>query len=183
MNKVLVMYYSENGTTKRYAEWIAEELNGDLYDIKSIKSDMLSGYDVIILGSPILAGAPKGSIKGMGIFTKNQNMIKDKKIVYYACGIEDVSNEMVTNRIRGYVEKAVPEEVFHKMKIFFLRGGFDHYKLSPLYRLLFWFAKKKMDKKPVEELTFDEKLVLETYGKNLDFTSKESAMPIVEYCR
>ncbi|MDR2972001.1 MAG: flavodoxin domain-containing protein [Bacteroidales bacterium] len=179
MNKVLVMYYSKNGTTRRYAEWIAEELNGDLFDIKNIKSDMLSGYDVIILGSPILAG----TIKGLSIFTKNQNLVRDKKIVYCACGIEDMSNETVTNRIRGYVEKTVSDEIFQKMKIFFLRGGFDHYKLNFMFKLMFWIAKKKVDKKPAEKLTVDDKLVLETYGKNLDFTNKENIKPIVEYCK
>ena len=51
-----------------------------------------------------------------------------------------------------------------------------------MYRLLFWFAKKKMDKKPAEKLTVDEKLVLETYGKKLDFTNKEKIKIIVEYC-
>jgi len=183
MNKVLVMYYSENGTTKRYAEWIAEGLNGDLYDIKNIRPNTLSGYDVIVLGSPILAGVPKGSIKGLNIFTKNQNLVKDKKIVYYACGIEDMSDETVTNGITGYVKKAVPEEIFQKIKIFFLRGGFNHYKLSPLYRLAFWFAKKKIEKKPIEKITADEKFVLDCYGKNLDFTNKESIKPILEYCR
>ena len=84
MKKVLVVYYSENGTTKRYAKWIAEALNGDLYDIKNINSNMLSGYDVIILGSPILGV----SIKGLSILSKNYNLIKDKKLVFYACGIE-----------------------------------------------------------------------------------------------
>ena len=178
MNKVLVMYYSVNGTTKRYAEWIAEELKGDLYNIKDIKSDMLSGYDMLILGSPILAG----NIKGLSIFTKNYSLIKDKKLVFYACGIEDMSNDMVTNRIRGYIEKEVPNELFQQIKIFFLRGGFDHYKLNLKYRLLFWIAKKTIDKKPVEKLTIDERLVIETYGKNLDFTNKENIKPIVEYC-
>jgi menaquinone-dependent protoporphyrinogen IX oxidase len=179
MNNVLVMYYSKNGTTKRYAEWLAEELKGDLYDIKDIKPDMLSGYDVIILGSPILAG----TIKGLSIFSKNHNSIKDKKLVFYACGIEDMSKEMVTNRIRGYVEKSVPNELFQQMKIFFLRGGFNHYKLNFIYRVLFWLAKKKTDKKPVEKLTNDDELVIETYGKNLDFTNKENIKSIVEYCR
>jgi len=178
MSKILVMYYSENGTTKRYAEWLAAELSGDLYDIKNVKSDMLSDYDVLILGSPLLGGA----IKGLNIFTKNYGLIKDKKLVFYACGIEDMSNEMITNRIRGYVEKAVPDELFQQMKIFFLRGGFDHYKLSLKYRLLFWLAKKKIDKTPVEKLTVDDNLVIETYGKKLDFTSKENVKPIVEYC-
>jgi len=183
MNKVLVMYYSENGTTKKYAEWIAEGLNGDLYNIKNIKSDMLLNYDVLILGSPILAGAPKGSIKGMSIFTKNQNLIKDKKLVYYACGIEDMTKEIVQDGIKEYVKKAVPDEIFQKLKIFFLRGGFDHYKLSFLYRLAFWFAKKKIEKKPIEKITSDEKFVLDCYGKNLDFTNKESISLILEYCR
>ena len=179
MSKALVMYYSKNGSTKKYAEWIAEGLDADLHNIKNIKSEMLSGYDVIILASPLLGGP----IKGLNIFTNNKNLIKDKKIVYCACGIEDMSNEMVTNRIKGYVEKAVPVEIFQKIKIFFLRGGFDHYKLNLMYRFLFWLAKKKMDKKPVEELTEDEKLVLLTYGKNLDFSDKDGIKPILEYCK
>ena len=178
MSKILVMYYSENGTTKRYAQWLAEDLAGDLYDIKDIKTDMLSGYDVLILGSPMFPG----SIRGLSIFSKNYNLIKDKKLVYYACGIEDMSNEMVTNRIRGYVEKEAPNELFQQLKIFFLRGGFDHNNLSKKYKFLFWLAKRKVDKKPVEKLTFDEKLVIETYGMSLDFTDKENIKPIVEYC-
>jgi len=109
-------------------------------------------------------------------------LIKDKKLIFCACGIEDMSNEMVTNRISGYVEKAVPNELFKQMKIFFFRGGFDHYKLNFMYRLLFWLAKKKIDRKPVEKLTTDEKLVIETYGKKLDFTNKENIKPVVKYC-
>ncbi|MDR0448096.1 MAG: hypothetical protein LBH07_05465 [Treponema sp.] len=60
MSKVLVMYHSKNGTTKRYAEWIAEGLNGDLHDIKNVKSDMLSAYGVVLLASPLLGGPIKG---------------------------------------------------------------------------------------------------------------------------
>ena len=178
MKTIIVMYYSENGTTKRYAEWITEDLKGDLYNIKDIKAVIFTRYDVIILCSPILGG----TIKGLSILAKNYNLIKDKKIVFCACGIEDMSNEMVANRIRGYVEKAVFNELYQQIKIFFLRGGFDHYKLNLMYKLLFWFAKKKIDKKPIENLTNDEKLVLETYGKKLDFTNKEKIKPIVEHC-
>lgn len=173
------MYYSENGTTKKYAEWIAEELKGDLYEIKNTKSDMLSGYDVLILASPLLGGA----IKGLSIFSSNYSSLKDKKLVFCACGIEDMSNEMITNRIRGYVEKAVPNEFYQQLKIFFLRGGFNHYKLSLKYRVLFWIAKKKIDRTPAEKLTADDRLVMETYGKNVDLTNKENIKPIVEYCK
>ncbi|MDR0448097.1 MAG: hypothetical protein LBH07_05470 [Treponema sp.] len=39
-----------------------------------------------------------------------------------------------------------------------------------------------MDKKPVEELSVDEKLLALTYGKTLDFTDKDSIKPVLEYC-
>jgi menaquinone-dependent protoporphyrinogen IX oxidase len=179
MSKILVMYHSVNGTTKRYAEWLSEELNGDLCNIKDVKSDMLSDYDMIILGSPILAG----TIKGLNLLSKNKNLIKDKKIVFYSCGILDVSNEEIINEIRDRVEKDVPKEVFEQMKIFSLRGGFDHYNLNIFYRIAFWFAKKQIEKKPTDKLSKDELFVLECYGKSIDFTNKESIEPIVEYCR
>jgi len=34
MAKVLVMYFSKYGSTKKYTEWIAAELNGDSYGVK-----------------------------------------------------------------------------------------------------------------------------------------------------
>ena len=35
--KTLVIYTSQTGFTKRYAEWISEELNADIYDLKDVK--------------------------------------------------------------------------------------------------------------------------------------------------
>jgi flavodoxin len=45
------MYFSKYGSTKKYAEWIAEELNGDIFDIKNVKNSSLDDYSTIILGS------------------------------------------------------------------------------------------------------------------------------------
>ena len=35
--KTLVIYTSQTGFTKRYAAWISEELNADIYDLKDVK--------------------------------------------------------------------------------------------------------------------------------------------------
>ena len=37
--KTLVIYTSQTGFTKRYAEWISEELNADIYDLKDVKRE------------------------------------------------------------------------------------------------------------------------------------------------
>ena len=35
--KTLVIYTSQTGFTKRYAEWISEELDADIYELKDVK--------------------------------------------------------------------------------------------------------------------------------------------------
>ena len=37
--KILVTYQSKTGFTKKYAEWISTELNGELLDIKKVNSE------------------------------------------------------------------------------------------------------------------------------------------------
>ena len=37
MSKVLVIYSSKYGSTKKYADWIKEELNGDFFEVDKIK--------------------------------------------------------------------------------------------------------------------------------------------------
>ena len=46
MAKVLIMYFSKYGSTRKYAEWIASELNGDVYNIKNIKQNILGNYSI-----------------------------------------------------------------------------------------------------------------------------------------
>jgi menaquinone-dependent protoporphyrinogen IX oxidase len=82
MDKTLVLYFTRHGTTKEYAEWIASELNGDIYNIKNIQNNVLENYDTIILGSGLYAG----KIAGLNIFISNYEKIKNKKLVLFTCG-------------------------------------------------------------------------------------------------
>ena len=48
--KTLVVYTSQTGFTKKYAGWIAEEMNADIYDLNDAKKkgdDFFAGYDAI----------------------------------------------------------------------------------------------------------------------------------------
>ena len=66
--KVIVVYYSQTGTTKKMAEIIADEVknNGFSVDLKSIsevEARQLLGYDGIIIGSPTYYGTLAAQIK------------------------------------------------------------------------------------------------------------------------
>ena len=45
--KCLVTYASKYGSTKKYAQWIAEELACDIQDSKAVNGTLLAQYDVI----------------------------------------------------------------------------------------------------------------------------------------
>ena len=57
--KALVIYTSQTGFTKRYAQWIAERTGGDIFDLKEVqKKDraFFEGYDSIVYAGWCMAG-------------------------------------------------------------------------------------------------------------------------------
>ena len=66
--KIIVIFYSRSGTTKKMAEIICEELKNNncdvnLYDVSEIKPEQLLEYDGIIIGSPTYYGTLSCQIK------------------------------------------------------------------------------------------------------------------------
>jgi len=69
-------------------------------------------------------------------------------------------------------------------KVFHLRGGIDYKKLGIVHRAMMAMLKTMMTgKKPREEWTDEQKLLIDTYGDRVDFTDRRSINPIVEYIR
>ena len=94
--KSIVTYKSKYGSTKKYAEWIAEELNCEAFDLKNIKLDDLIEYDIIIHGGGLYAEI----IAGANFYVKNFEKLKDKKIIIYSTGITPLD-------CRDYYDKMV----------------------------------------------------------------------------
>lgn len=52
--KTCILYFSQTGNTKMFAEAISEALKvGALYDISVINPSVIADYDILILGTPI----------------------------------------------------------------------------------------------------------------------------------
>jgi menaquinone-dependent protoporphyrinogen IX oxidase len=178
MAKVLVLYFSKYGTTKKYAEWIASELNGDIGNVKNIKPDMLENYDTIIIGSGLYAG----KIEGVKLLIDNYEAIKEKKLILFTCGLADYSKTENINNIRKRLEKIIPADLKQKIKIYCLRGGINYSGLNLKHKIMMWLLKRMVLKKRIEELNEENRAFIETYGQTVDFTNKNSIMEIIEYC-
>ena len=51
--KTAVFYLSRTGNTKRFAEAISESLKAPLFDVTSIKPEMQTEYDLLVIGTPV----------------------------------------------------------------------------------------------------------------------------------
>lgn len=82
----IVVYKTKYGSAKIYADWIGEELNCKVTDVKDITIDELEKYDNIIYGGGLYAEI----INGVSLITKNIDRLKNKKIAVYTTGITPI---------------------------------------------------------------------------------------------
>jgi len=179
MPQAIVLYFSKYGSTKKYAGWIAEELKGDICDIKDARPNQLHEYDTIVLGSALYAGR----IKGLHLLVDNYEKIKDKKIIVFTCGVADYRKAENCDSIYKRLEEAIPKNILDSIKVFYLRGSIDYKKLSFIYKIMMGMVRNMVLKKGAGNLNEENKEFLETFGKTVDFTDRNSIKGIVDYCK
>lgn len=173
--KTIVVYKSKYGSTKAYANWIAEELGCEAVDVKNISAKDLTQYDAIVYGGGLCAEI----IGGLFLITKNIDLLKDKKIAVYSCGITPLD-------CRDYYDKIVIEKNFkngvpENVKVFNFMGKMILDELTVVHRSALKTLKKIMSSK--ENPTEMEKLLVDLCDADGDFTDKESIKDLIDYIR
>ena len=171
--KTIVVYKSISGFTKKYAEWIAEELEADLFRVEKIDIDILLKYEIIIYGGSLHAVG----ISGVKIIKNNLNKLRDKNIIIFTTGAS-LPNESIVSEVK---DSNFSVEEQKQIQFYYFRGGFDFNKLNLINKILMtllkWKIKLKRDKAP------DEKGMLAAYSKPMDFTKKENIKELLEFVR
>jgi len=83
MYRTIILYQSKYGATKKYAEWLSEELSCDMTETRKASIDEIEKYDVIILGGGIYASV----IAGISFLKKYYKRLKGKRILVFAVGV------------------------------------------------------------------------------------------------
>ena len=175
-NDIIVLYKSEYGFTKKYAEWIAEELTCGCAEVSSFDFD--TDYKTIIFGGGLYAG----KINGIKTLIRNYDKIKDKKLIVFTVGVADVDDTENVKNIVSSARKQIPEEMFSKIKLFHFRGGMNYKKMSFIHQCMMWFMKTMLSKKPENERSDSDRAVIESYGGKFDFSDKKTVDNLVRYC-
>jgi menaquinone-dependent protoporphyrinogen IX oxidase len=126
----IVVYRSNYGSTKQYAEWIKEETGFPLYDSRdrSIPWDV----DTVVIGCPIVAFKPVLS----GWIQKRWDKLDGKRVFLFTTSGADPAKQP----IRDMIEKALPSKVKQGVQVFPLAGRFDFAKMTRNHKMMLRFA-------------------------------------------
>ena len=169
--RVLVLYKSKYGASKRYAQWLSETLGCDLRLTAKTKPNQVESYDTIVL----IGGLYASAIAGIKFFQKNYPTLKNKQLIAVAVGASPHSQT---------TEKQVRERNFmaelRDIPWFYCRGAWQEEKMTFFDRTLCNMLKKNIEKKDPSTL---EPWVREFFGSlngNNDWTSKDQLNPVIE---
>ena len=115
--KSIVIYNSQTGFTKQYAEWISEAAGCECVSLKQAGKINLADYDAIVFGSWCMAG----SVKKLEWFKKQIPVLSQagKKLIVYAVGASPVDSPDVAVAM----ERILTEEEKKLVKLFYCPGG------------------------------------------------------------
>lgn len=168
--KTLVIYRSKTGFTKRYAEWIGEELSCEVVDFNYSGKVSFKDVNLIIYGAYIHAGKING-------IKKIKKLAEEKKcrLVVFATGASPAEmHDEIANMWKG-------NEIDDKTPHFYMQSGLCYEKMDLFSKLMMkLFAKMMKNKK---DRTQSEAGMADAIQKSYDASSREFIKPLVEYVR
>ena len=171
--KTILIYNSQTGFTKRYAEWIAEATGADCLELSAAKKKDLTTYEAIIFGGWACAGR----INKISWFKGNIDKWTDKKLIAFCVGASPIDNPEIEVALRQNFNE--PE--LKKVKTFYCPGGFNYEKMSAPSKLMMKMFLKTLKAK--KEKTTEEQIMIKMVSSSYDISDKKYIEPILQYLK
>ena len=153
--KTVIIYNSQTGFTKRYAQWIAKASGARCLAFSEAKTKNLDAFEAIIFGSWACAG-------------------RGKKLIVFCVG----ANPPESPEIAPALQLNFTESELKKIRVFYCPGGLNYKKMSVPSRLmmkLFLTALKLKKGK-----TKAEQEVIKAVSSSYDISDKKYIRPVLE---
>lgn len=171
--KIVIIYKSKTGFTKKYAEWIQEEIKCDIIDFDKFSKKSVLKYDLIIYGGRVHAGKIDG-LKKVATLAQNNN----KKIIVFATGAtpinaEDEISTLWKNNLSGNRQQLIPH--------FYMQSGLNYEKMGCVDKLIMKTVSKILSKKSNKnemEQSFENAI-----SSSHDISSYDYIKPLLNYLK
>jgi len=169
MNTIIV-YTSKTGFTKRYAGWMAEELDCAAVPFSKKAAKGLGRYDLIIYGGGVTAAA----INGLAAFKKTR-VYTDKKIIVFATGATPAAAASTIEKIH---DRNFSEKEKQRIPFFYMQGGINYEQMGFTGRTLLHFMHNLLAKKA--RRTVEETNMMNMTAASTDASDRSYAAPLVK---
>lgn len=168
--KTAVIYNSKTGFTKKYAEWIAEAVSADCFELKTAKKKDFDRYDTIIFGGWACAG----KISKISWFKSNIEKWSDKMLVVFSTGGSPAENPEIETYLLGNFSESEQKRVY----AFYCPGGFNYEKMSAGSKFMMKMFQKAVGSK--KDKTESDTQMLKMISKSYDISDRKYIEPIIE---
>ena len=174
----LVLYTSKHGATQRYAERIGEPMDALVKEAAYARVAKAKTYDAIVLGCPVYME----KIKGLDFFAEHAKDLQDKRLVLFTCGLNDPQQADVREALENQIREKLGDALEY-VQVFHLRGGIRWQSLGLVERLAMKAMVAGLKKKPQDQLSETEELLIETEDGAMDFSDEADIASIVHAAR
>lgn len=171
--KIIVIYNSQTGFTKRYAEWIAEATGADCLELSDAKKKDLAAYEAIIFGGWACAG----TINKISWFKANIDRWAGKKLIAFCVGASPIENPEIEIALKQNFNESEQK----KVKTFYCPGGINYEKMSAPSKLMMKMFVKMMKAK--KDKTEAEQIMVKMLSSSYDISDKKYIDPILQYLK
>ncbi len=172
--KTIVIYTSQTGFTKKYAEWISEaEKEADCVELSAAGRMSLDGYDAVIFGG----WACGGSIKGLDRLKKYIAGWHGKKLIVFCVGASPANDEVILPALR----KNFTEYELEQVELFYCPGGICWEKMPPVSRVMMKIFLKMLKSK--KNKSADEVEMIKMISFSYDISDRSYIEPILDCLR
>lgn len=165
--KVLIIYHSKTGFSKRYAQWLAEALDCQAIPFKERKRVSENDYEKIIF----FGGLYAGQMSGLKWLKNKLPELSGKRLAAVAVGCAPMDgpdlSESMTKLFGG-----TPE-----IKGFYCQGGLDYEHMGAVDRAMMAALRAALKRKP------EMAEMLNVISHSFDGTKREYLDPVIRWAR
>ena len=169
----VILYGSHYGSTLQYAKKLSE-----LTDIPAVHykdAFDLSGMHTIIY----MGGLYAGGVLGLSKTLRSISPQEIRRLFIVTVGLSDPSKPETTENVHKSLQKQLSSELFQHAKLFHLRGAMDYGELHLGHRTAMALLYQSLRRMPSEKWTEEDRALMDTYGKQVDFVDFEALEPVI----
>ncbi|MGN1020873.1 MAG: flavodoxin domain-containing protein [Aristaeellaceae bacterium] len=165
MHRLLIVYNSSGGATRRYAQLLASATGGTALPLKEVRAAQLQAADAVVFASWLMAGA----LRGGGFLRRHWAILRDKRTMLAVVGLRRTLDDAAWD---AYAARAFTPEMRGSLQVFYLRGAYSPQARGSLVRHFMRALASQLEKKVSP--TPDELALARDIRQGCDYVSADA---------